>query len=139
MRSIIILSILFFATVVNAQTYLKPKYEKRTNNRVEIDKIQITKTRTIVSFTYTSEFAGHACIDQAMYIQDVKTKKKYPLVKAVGIPICPEQRVFADKGHTFKFKLIFPKVPYSVRYVNLVEDMTNGFNFINVYLKPLAH
>ncbi len=140
MKSIIIVvSILFLANMTFAQTYINPQYEKRTNTRVDIDKIEITTKYTIVSFTYKSEFSGHACVDEAMYIQDIKTGKKYNLIKAVGIPVCPERKVFSEKGYEFSFRLYFPKVPYSVRYVNLVEDMHNGFNFLKVYLKPLAN
>ncbi len=125
-------------TIALTQTYIKPKYQKRGNPRVELEKVQITKKYTIVYCTYTSTSEGHACVDKDMYIKDLASKKTYPLIKAVGISICPKRKNFKKAGHRFKFKLYFPKVKYNVRNIHIIENVPNAFNFVKVHLQPVA-
>ena len=120
------------------QIYIKPKYERRANSRVGITKIQITKKHTIVYCKYTSTFSGHACVSPKMFIEDLKTKKRYKLIKTEKIPLCPKQYMFSEAGHKFDFVLYFERVPHSVRYINMIEDMANGFNFYKIFLEPVA-
>ena len=140
MRTLIITIIISCLAIASSygQTYIKPKYERRANPRVSISKVQITKKYTVVHCRYTSTFSGHACVSPSMFIEDLKTKKRYKLVKTEKIPLCPKQYMFSEKGHKFDFVLYFERVPHTVRYINMIEDMANGFNFYRIFLRPLA-
>ena len=140
MRTFIITIIISCLAVASTfgQTYIKPKYDRRANARVGITKVRITKTHTVVYCKYTSTFPGHACVSRSMFIEDLKTKKRYKLVKTEKIPFCPKQYMFSEKGHKFDFVLYFERIPHSVRYMNMIEDMANGFNFYKIYLQPVA-
>ena len=120
------------------QTYIKPKYKTRTNPRVNITKIQTTNKYTVVYCKYISTTGGYASINSTTYLQDIKSKQKYKLIKAEDIPISPRQRPFQKAGYTFEFKLYFERLPHKVRYLNMIESALNGFSFYNIYLQPLA-
>lgn len=130
--------LLVTTTIALTQTYIKPKYEKRGNPRVELEKIQITKKFTIVYCTYTARSEGNACVDKGMYIKDLASKKTYPLIKTEGISICPRQKLFNKAGYTFHFKLYFPKIKHNVKYIHIIENIPNAFNFVKVHLVPAA-
>lgn len=141
----LLITSLLFACSLYAQTYINPPFEGKATAMVDIDKIQITKKHTIVYMSCESPetfiYGGWACITRTTYILDVKKKKKYPLTKVKGIPVCPKKYYFTKPGQTLRFKLYFPKLKYDVRHIHIIEDLENvqnPFNFFNVYLKPLA-
>lgn len=128
------------ASSIQAQTYIQPSYELRTNPRVTITKVEIDKAFTKVYFKYTSSFlSGSVCVDTKIFIEDEATKKRYALLETHGVENCPEQRILSNVGEVFEFILYFERVPYNVRYINIFEDLMNGFNFKKIHLLPLAH
>ena len=138
--------IIFSVPCVIGQTYLNPPFEGKSTAMVDITKIEFTKKYTIVymSCTTPEEFSlgGWACITRSTYILDVNSKKKHKLIRSKGIPYCPNKYKFSGSYQTINFKLYFPKINYDVRHIHIIEDLsnvTNPFNFYNVYLKPLAH
>ena len=141
----IVLTIILFSLNLNAQTYIKPPFKGQSTSAVQIGKVQITKTHTIVHMSCSAPdefiYGGWACFTNTAYIQDAKTKKKYNLIKVKGIPQCPYKFNFSKPGQTIYFKLYFERVRYNVRSIHLIEDLNdvaNPFNFFDVYLKPIA-
>ncbi len=65
---------------------------------------------------------GSFCADKHIYIEDISSRKTKMLVKADGIPYCPDQYVFKEVGERLEFQLYFPPFAEKVRYINLVED-----------------
>lgn len=137
--------LLFFAVSLSAQTYIEPIYKGKSTSAVDVDKVEITKTYTIVHMSCTAPeefvYGGWACLTNTSYIQDIDTKKTYSLIKVKGIPTCPNKYNFTKPGQTIHFKLFFPPVRHNVRKINIIEDLdnvANPFNFFNVLLKPLA-
>jgi hypothetical protein len=141
----LLLTIILFTITLNAQTYIKPPFKGQSTAAVGIDKIEITETHTVVHMSCTAPkeftYGGWACITNSTYIEDIKTKKKYNLIKVKGIPQCPNKFNFSEPGQTIHFKLYFERINHSVRNINIIEDLkdvANPFNFFNVYLKPIA-
>lgn len=130
--------------VASAQTYLEPPFKSKTNPRVSIYKIKTTPKATIIYFKYKSNFKGGtavtACINPEMYIKDIKTGKKYSILKAVNIPYCPENKSFNKENHQFKFYIHFERLPPHAQYIDVIEHILGGnsFNFSGVYLQPVA-
>lgn len=135
------------AVMALGQTYINPPFEGKSTSMVDIQKIEITKEFTIVHMSCTTPdeeiFSGWtACIMRTTYLYDVKRKVRHRLVKARGIPYCPDQYYFTGPGQKIVFKLYFPPIRYDVRHIHIIEDvqdLQNPFNFFNVYLQPLAH
>ena len=141
----IVLTIILFSLNLNAQTYIKPPFKGQSTSAVQIGKVQITKTHSIVHMSCSAPdefiYGGWTCFTNTAYIQDAKTKKKYNLIKVKGIPQCPYKFNFSKPGQTIYFKLYFERVRYNVRSIHLIEDLNdvaNPFNFFDVYLKPIA-
>ena len=127
------------ATITFGQLYRFPKYERQTNPRLKITKVQITDQHTIVEFLYVSQQNfTHACVNPNMHLVDVKTGKQYAQIKIENIPNCPDMYYFQKMGQRLRFRVYFKKLENFVRYINVIEDMENGFNFYKVHLKPLA-
>ena len=125
----IVLTIILFSLNLNAQTYIKPPFKGQSTSAVQIGKIQITKTHTIVHMSCSAPdefiYGGWACFTNTAYIQDAKTKKKYNLIKVKGIPQCPYKFNFSKPGQTIYFKLYFERVRYNVRSIHLIEDLND--------------
>lgn len=143
-KNIFILILISSVQIATAQTYLEPPFKSQTNPRVSIYKIITTSEATIVYFKYKSNFKGGtsvtACLNPEMYIEDVQTGKKYPMLKAVNIPYCPENKYFNEENHQFKFHIYFKKLPHHAQYIDVIEHILGGnsFNFRGVYLQPVA-
>ena len=146
MKTIVILiTSMLIAASISAQTYIAPPFKGKSTSAVDIERIQITKSYTIVHMKCTSPESfiggGWACITNTTYIQDIARNKKYTLLKVKGIPQCPRKYNFTKPGQTIRFKLYFPRIRYDVRRIHIIEDMNdvaNPFNFFDVYLKPVA-
>jgi hypothetical protein len=141
----ILFTIILLSLNLTAQTYMQPPFTGQSTSAVQIGKVQITKTHTIVHMSCTAPdefvYGGWACFTNSAFLEDVKTKKKYKLIKSRGIPKCPNQFNFSKPGQTIRFKLYFERVRHNVRNIHIIEDLNNvanPFNFFNVYLKPVA-
>jgi len=64
---------------------------------------------------------GYFCASKNIVLKDLILKGKTDLIKAVGVPVCPEQYHFKWPGEKLSFSLIFQAVDTSVHYVDLYE------------------
>jgi len=138
--SIIILCILAFTFHLNAQVYNKPIAGKQSHPELEITKIEINQTETVVSLKITNKLSngGWFCADKNIYIKDTKGTKTLNLIKSENIPTCPDQFEFSYSGQTLEFKLFFPPIPKEIRFIDLIEDCNNEcFSFNGIILDNL--
>ncbi len=143
MKKILLIGILTIAlvTLANAQIYLNPNYGSKSLKEVKITKIQITSQYTIIDFYFNSGNAypsgGWIALSKNMYIKNATTHEKYYLIKASNIPILPERLDFKGK-YTRKFKAYFPSINPTTKMIHIIEEATNGFNFYEIPLRPMA-
>lgn len=132
---IIICLILPAVNIDNCQTFIQPNYALKSHETMSIRKVEITGERTIVSFSVENRIAGgNFCADRNIYIID-PSGVKYKVLKAVGIPVCPESYAFKSIGEVLNFTLEFPPVSRDIKWVDIVEDcMSNCFRFYGVTL-----
>ena len=71
------------------------------------------------------------------FIRPSFSKMKYPLVRAINIPIAPTKYYFKSCGQVHHFTLIFPALSKSVKLIDIIEKQEQGtyFNFFRVELK----
>ena len=89
--------------ITEAQVYENPVYDRTDVPSLHIDKIEMTKAATVVHCTYIAVAGSWANISWDVYLQDEKTKKKYPLVKCDGFPFDPEKKTFLFDESLFLF------------------------------------
>ena len=115
-----------------AQVIVNPVYE-RTSFEVlhpHVDKIELKKdtTKVFCSINYQESWSYN--IPKTMFIEDLKTHKKYQIKKCIGLPFEPEERVF-NYGGTFQFIFCFPHID-GLQKFNMIED-TSKDRFFNIY------
>lgn len=72
------------------------------------------------------------------YIENVETKERFTMTKAVGITIAPAKRNFESKKDWQYFSLFFPPMKQKDTFINIIEKIKgnkNDFNYYNIELK----
>jgi CHAT domain-containing protein len=133
-RVLYLLTIIICASLKTvAQTIENPVFERTNSHLFHIDKIELSNESTILYCTLVVPNNSWASISPQTYIEDVKSKKKYTIMKSEGIPFSPEERNF-DIGMKCEVKLVFP-VLTSTHSFNLIENPEgDGFNVYGVSL-----
>jgi hypothetical protein len=107
-------------------------------NRHRIKSIEATEEYTRIDFIYRSSMiyinGGWFQMNQGAYIQPLGSKKKYGLIKAIGIPIAPQKYYFRRQGECHTYTLIFEALPKNTSKIDIIEKKgcKNCFNFFNV-------
>ena len=124
---IILCRCISYAQVVNEPTFERMSYEVR---HPHIDKVEIMKDTTKVYCTINFEESWGYNIPRNMHIEDIKTKKKYFILRCEGLPFEPEERL-CSYGGKFQFVFCFPHIE-NLNKFNLIEDDQN-YRFFNFY------
>jgi hypothetical protein len=105
-------------------------------------RISLLPELTKIDFGYitTEKYhnGGWIKISPDTFIEDVVTKERYQLTKAIGITIAPAKRNFESKKDWQYFSLVFPPIKQKDTVINIIEKVKgnkNDFNYYNVELK----
>ena len=133
MRNLLLTLFLDFCVFTSfAQVFQNPVYE-RTDLEVihpHIDKVVLATDSTIVYCSIDFKESCSYSIPKSMYIEDIKTTKKYQIIRCDGLPFEPKERKFHIDG-TYSFAFIFPKIK-GLHFFNLIESHSNN-RFFNIY------
>lgn len=115
-----------------AQVIVNPEYD-RTSFEVlhpHVDKVELKKdtTKVFCSINYQESWSYN--IPKTMFIENLKTHKKYQIIKCIGLPFEPEERTF-NYGGTFQFIFCFPHID-GLQKFNIIEDASKE-RFFNIY------
>jgi len=133
-----ILSIILFLAVLPtglSQIITAPNYALKSHETLVISKVEISGSMTVVSLTIENRISkGKFCADKNIYLID-PAGKKLKLIKAIGIPACPESYEFKMIGEKLQFTLEFPPLKAGTKWIDIVEDCSdNCFSFYGVTL-----
>lgn len=81
---------------------------------------------------------GWIKISPDTYIENVVTKERYVMTKAIGITVAPALRNFESKKDWQYFSLFFPPIKQKDTLINIIEVLNgnkNDFNYYNIDLK----
>lgn len=104
-----------------------------------IKSIEITDDYTRIDFIYRSSMiyinGGWIQMERNAFIKPVGSTTKYPLLRAIGIPIAPIKHYFKRQGEYHSYSLIFPALPAGTKSIDIIEKEAPGtyFNFYGVY------
>jgi len=118
-----------------SQMISKPNYALKSHETLEIQKIDISGTRTVVYLTIENRISnGSFCADRNIYLIE-PNGQKLNLIKTSGIPVCPDSYKFKVIGEKLQFTLEFPPLKAGTKWVDLVEDCSdNCFSFYGITL-----
>ena len=81
---------------------------------------------------------GWIKISPDTYIENVVTKERFVMTKAIGITVAPALRNFESKKDWQYFSLFFPPIKQKDTLINIIEVLNgnkNDFNYYNIELK----
>ena len=81
---------------------------------------------------------GWIKISPDTYIENVVTKERFVITKAIGITVAPALRNFESKKDWQYFSLFFPPIKQKDTLINIIEVLNgnkNDFNYYNIELK----
>ena len=111
-------------------------YDRNTSARIQ--SIDLNEEYTRIEFKYTSsqEYinGGWIKMERNSFIRDTLSKRTYPLLFALNIPIAPEKFHFRRKGQVHYYTLVFPALPKSTKAIDIIEKEAPGnyFNYYNI-------
>ncbi len=136
MRILLIFGIFFSTFLYSQEVIEKPNSASKSHNTLIIDKIERSKTETIVYLTIENQVEnGWVCIDKKIYLQNSSGGEKYFLLQNKFIPTCPEVYHFSYSSEKLSFVLYFPPIPASIEFLDMVENCNNAcFSFEGIIL-----
>lgn len=116
-----------FAQVINNPEYERTSYEVL---HPHVDKVEKSKDSIKVYCSISYQDGWSYNIPKTMFIKDLITNIEYQIIKCIGLPFEPEERVFKNGG-TFQFVFCFPHID-NIQTFNLIEDPSKDRIF-NIY------
>ncbi|MBE9509726.1 MAG: hypothetical protein IMY71_02515 [Bacteroidetes bacterium] len=130
------LIIVIYAIDGTAQTIIFPSYTNRDDPNVEISRISLTDTLTIVEMYFLAPLEDiWLCVDKNFHIKPYNSNDRLFLVLAKDISLCPKRDKITRDEIYKKFLLYFPILNSSVKRIDIIEKARNGFNFYGVWLE----
>jgi len=120
---------------VSSQTFPNPNFALKSHETLEIQKVEVTPESTTVFLSIENHIdSGSFCADKNIYIIDPRGSR-IRLMRAAGIPACPDSYKFKSAGEKLEFSLIFPPLKPGTEWIDIVEECTeNCFWFYGITL-----
>lgn len=105
---------------------------------LRVKSIEITDEYTRIDFIYRSSMiyvnGGWIQMEWNAFIRPKGSSTKYPLLRAIGIPIAPIKHYFKRQGEFYSYSLIFPALPADTQMIDIIEKEAPGtyFNFYGI-------
>jgi hypothetical protein len=131
--------VLVFLTIgignIFSQTYYQPNIGLKSHETLEILKAELTAKSTILYLSVENRITGGAfCADRNIYVI-YPDGTRIKVIKASGIPQCPEYYKFKTIGEKLAFTLTFPPLKPGTEWIDLIEDCNdNCFSFYGILL-----
>jgi len=133
MKSVLSFAILSLIISLDSigQTIPNPSYGLKSHETLEVTGVEITKDYTEIQLTVENRVvSGYFCVDRNTFIL-LPDGSRLKLIKADGIPNCPQSYTFKRIGEVIRFSLKFPALTEGSDWFNLVEECSE--NCFSVY------
>jgi tetratricopeptide (TPR) repeat protein len=105
------------------------------NDNCSITKITTNSKNTIIELEYKRNDSGWCSISPSTFIVDKRTGTKHTMLYCQGIALSPGKTIIPNTGGKVSFKLIFPSIPSTSYYIDLVEDESSPWKFYNLKVR----
>lgn len=117
--------------VLHAQIFNGPAVGLKNLQTMEVLRVELTGERTTVFLSVENRIKGGTyCADPNIFIIN-PDGSKLKLIKAIGIPQCPQSHKFKKEGEILEFSLVFPPLQPGTGWINLIEECSE--NCFSVY------
>jgi hypothetical protein len=125
----------FFTITVFPQTIPNPNFALKSHETLEIAKVGMTPEKTTISLRIENRIeGGNFCADKNISII-YPDGNRIRLLKADGIPACPDNYKFKSVGEKLDFTLVFPPLKPGTEWIDIIEECTaNCFWFYGITL-----
>ncbi len=133
MKSALSLVILPLILAVNAigQTIPNPSYGLKSHETMEVKGVEINNDFTEIQLTVENRVvSGYFCVDRNTFLV-LPDGSRLKLLKADGIPNCPQSYTFKRVGEVISFSLRFPALNPGTEWFDLIEECSE--NCFSVY------
>ena len=112
-------------------------YQTKGNNKhCKIIGISLSTTETIVEFEYTNTKQNGWCnLSPSTYLLDKRTNKRYTMLYCEGITLAPGKKTITRAGEKITFKIVFPAIPTTTYYTDVVESEESSWQFLNIKIR----
>ena len=76
---------------------------------------------------------GWVQIYPEIFVRESFTENKWPLKRAIGIPVHPDKYEYTADGQCIEFTLVFDRLPNEVSSFDLIEREPSDDSFFNFY------
>ncbi|HUX94289.1 MAG TPA: hypothetical protein VMV47_01040 [Bacteroidales bacterium] len=123
------------ANTLKSQTIANPNFGLKSHETLGIDKVEVTREKTVLHLTIENRIEnGNFCADRRIYITD-PAGNRLKVIRASGIPVCPDSYKFKQPGEKLSFTLTFPALTGELAYIDLREECSdNCFSFYGIVL-----
>lgn len=118
-----------------SQTVTAPNFAMKSHETLEIKKIEISSSETIIFLSVENRAeGGYFCADRNIFIL-YPDGNRVKLNSSKGIPVCPDTYKFNRIGERLDFTLTFPPIEKGTDWIDLVEECAdNCFSFYGLTL-----
>ncbi len=141
MKNLFFICLLCISITSFGQITYNPIADLQNLAYLNILKIEITATETIIDMRYVCPYKDSSwiCANKEFYINGVLSLERKKLIRAINIPICDAKYHFHRQGDFRDFQLVFAKLAPGVEKINIVEGYgPNQFNFYGVVVNNPA-
>ena len=111
----------------------RPVFDTRNTSMIEIDKIEMSDTATILHFDAFLQ-NGWIAINEQTFIRANGSDEKLMVTHSEGLVI-GETTTMPESG-TMSFKLFFPPLKPEITKIDFIEDSEGGWKILGIYLLP---
>ena len=115
----------------------RPVFEVWNSSMIEIDKIEITDSATILHLDAFQMQGGSIALNWDTYIRESGSDEKLMVTGSEGITI--GERITIKEAGPLSFKMIFPPLRPEVTKIDFIEDCSSGcWKILGIHLLPNA-
>ena len=119
------------------QTIKVPNFAVATHPFL-VNQVTYQKDGFMIELTIENQLPnGYFCASKHIYLQNLRNKKKFFMIRSENIPVCPNVYRFKWQGEKLTFKLFFPKLDTNIRSVDVIENCkSHCFSIFGLILDP---
>jgi len=113
--------LVFYPIIAQSQGIEKTNFAV-CSHPVTVDKVVRDSASLTLFITLENHLSnGYFCASGNIVLQDLIFGTKAQLIRAEGVPVCPEMYHFKWSGEKLHFSLVFQAVDTSIHFVDLIE------------------
>ena len=120
--------------VCEAQTIENPIFDRSDVPAFRVEKVKLTSDTTFLYCSYYAVAGSWANISKDVYLQDVNSKQRYPLLKCDGFPYSPHKKDFIYDERC-EIILCFDNIRKTTKFDLIEIPNERAFNVYGINLK----